>query len=303
MPMSISIPPLLFGFAYSRLGRNGSREVALNTSGVPIRPPAICFFAAAYPASKRRMNPIWKNMPDAAIAVCIAATSSSASAGGFSQKVGFRRLPPPQKEPRSLFGRLAAARRRDDELAMRMRRADDDDRVNRGIVDERCRIGVVLRHVAFGRDFVRERGHWIGNRDQPRLRNPACQIARVHPAEPAEADQTDIETFHLALSLVTSSSFTLMSAGIFSPRITFTALSIAARPISAGNCATEAAIVPSAIAFFASSSASKPTTLIEPVRCAAEIASSAPSAIRSLHAKTLSMSGCACSMFWNTLKP
>jgi hypothetical protein len=33
--MSISIPPLLFGFAYSRLGRNGSRDVDLNTSAGP----------------------------------------------------------------------------------------------------------------------------------------------------------------------------------------------------------------------------------------------------------------------------
>ena len=56
------------------------------------------------------MNPIWKNMPDCAIASCIAATSSSDSAGGFSQNVG-----------------LPALRRRDDELAMRVRRADDDD--------------------------------------------------------------------------------------------------------------------------------------------------------------------------------
>jgi hypothetical protein len=45
--MSISMPPLLEGFAYSRLGRNGSRDVALNTSGIPMRPPSIAFFAAA----------------------------------------------------------------------------------------------------------------------------------------------------------------------------------------------------------------------------------------------------------------
>ena len=45
--MSSSIPPLLFGLAYSRLGRNGSREVDLNTSGIPIRPSSICFFAEA----------------------------------------------------------------------------------------------------------------------------------------------------------------------------------------------------------------------------------------------------------------
>ena len=47
MPMSISIPPLLFGFAYSRLGRNGSRDVDLNTSGVPMRPASISRFPAA----------------------------------------------------------------------------------------------------------------------------------------------------------------------------------------------------------------------------------------------------------------
>ena len=45
--MSISIPPLLFGFAYSRLGRNGSRDVDLNTSGVPMRPASISRFPAA----------------------------------------------------------------------------------------------------------------------------------------------------------------------------------------------------------------------------------------------------------------
>ena len=45
--MSMSMPPLLAGLAYSTLGRKGSREVALKTSGVPMRPASICFFAAA----------------------------------------------------------------------------------------------------------------------------------------------------------------------------------------------------------------------------------------------------------------
>ena len=104
-------------------------------------------------------------------------------------------------------------------------------------------------------------------------------------------------------ALVIISSLTMMSAGSVSPFSTFTALSTAALPISYGNCATDASILPSAIAFFASSSASKPITLIVPVLLAAAIASMAPSAIKSLAAKTVSMSGCACSMFWNTLKP
>ena len=89
---------------------------------------------------------------------------------------------------------------------------------------------------------------------------------------------------------MTISSFTMMSGGSFSPAMTFTALSTAALPISYGNCATVASIVPASIAFFASSSASKPTTRILPVLPAAAIASIAPSAIRSLAANTVSMS-------------
>ncbi len=69
------------------------------------------------------------------------------------------------------------------------------------------------------------------------------------------------------------------------------------RPISLGDCATDATIVPSAIALRASSTASKPTTRIVPVLPPARIASTAPSAIMSLQANTVSISGCACSMF------
>ena len=66
-------------------------------------------------------------------------------------------------------------------------------------------------------------------------------------------------------AFVTISSLTMMSGGSVSPFITFTALSTAALPISYGNCATDASIVPAAIAFFASSSASNPMTRILPV--------------------------------------
>jgi hypothetical protein len=58
MPMSTMMPPLLAGFAYSRLGRNGSRDDDLKTTGLPIAPCSILPFAAAYPGSNRRMNPI-----------------------------------------------------------------------------------------------------------------------------------------------------------------------------------------------------------------------------------------------------
>ena len=97
--------------------------------------------------------------------------------------------------------------------------------------------------------------------------------------------------------------FTLRLGGPSRPRISLTALSTASRPISEGNCATDADIVPAAIALRASSTASKPITRILPVLPAAAIASTAPSAIMSLQAKTASISGCACSMFWKTVKP
>jgi hypothetical protein len=51
------------------------------------------------------------------------------------------------------------------------------------------------------------------------------------------------------------------------------------------------------MAFLASSRASNPMTRMVPVLPAAAIASMAPSAIRSLAAKTVSMSWCAWSMF------
>src|SRR5205814_4292329 len=200
--------------------------------------------------------------------------------------------------------RLAPAGRRDHELTMRVRRADDDQRLDGRIVDERQRIVVVFRRAEFFGDVFCQRSNRIRHRRQARFRDAARKVARVHAAEPPEPNQSNSQaSLHFTWSLVTSSSLTLMSPGIFSPCITFTALSTAARPISDGNCATDASIVPAAIALLASSSASNPMTRIFPVFPAARIASIAPSAIRSLHAKTLSISGWACSMFWKTLNP
>jgi hypothetical protein len=45
--MSRIIPPLLRGFAYSRVVRWGSLEVDLNTTGVPRRPSSTLRLAAA----------------------------------------------------------------------------------------------------------------------------------------------------------------------------------------------------------------------------------------------------------------
>src|SRR4029450_7623385 len=186
----------------------------------------------------------------------------------------------------------------DHELPVRVGGADDDDGFDRRIVDERLGIRVVPRDVELCRDFLRQRADRVGNRHQPRFGDPAGEVPGVDAAQAADADQSNCQTSfasdgHFTLSLVTSSSFTLISGGTVSPRMTFTALSTAARPISDGNCATDASIVPAAIAFFASSRASKPITRIRPVLPAAAMASMAPSAIRSLQANTLSRSGCA----------
>ena len=99
-----------------------------------------------------------------------------------------------------------------------MRRADDDNGVDRRLVDERERIRVMLCDVEFGGHFLRKRADRIRDGDEPRLRDPARQVARVHAPETAEANQSHPEACaHFTLSLVTSSSFTLISSGSFSP--------------------------------------------------------------------------------------
>ena len=137
--------------------------------------------------------------------------------------------------------RLAALRRRDDQLAVRVRRADDDQRVDGRVVDQRERIRVVSRHVEFRGDFLaraippdrpRPRAAFrrCGSRDRARRRGRAGRARSVQ-----SPDVLCERCGHFTLSLVTSSSFTLMSGGTVSPRITLTALSTATRPISDGK--------------------------------------------------------------------
>src|SRR5207247_7896527 len=113
---------------------------------------------------------------------------------------------------------------------------------NSGVVDECEGVDVMSRHVEFVGHFLRDRSGRIGHGHEPRFGDAAGEIARVHAAQPAEPHQSDSEPRfpggyrHFTWSLVTSSSLTLMSGGTVSPRITLTALSTAARLISAGNC-------------------------------------------------------------------
>src|SRR6185369_13482827 len=108
----------------------------------------------------------------------------------------------------------------------------------------------------------------VGHRDQPGLRDARGQVARVDAPEPSQPDQPDLDpplspghcfppaAAPAGLSLVTRSMRTSCSAGTGWPFRSLSAVSTATRPISEGNCATEPMIVPSAMAFLASSTAS-----------------------------------------------
>ena len=183
--MSISIPPLLFGFAYSRLGRNGSRDVDLNTSGVPMRPASICRFrrriAGVEPPHESHLEE---------------------HAGPRDGVLHRRDLA--ERERRRLFAerRLAARRRRQHELPVRVRRRDDHHRVHRRVVDERERVRIVARDVELRRHLLCERRQRIGDRDEPRFRDAARQIARVDAAQAAESNQSHCQaasSFHVVL--------------------------------------------------------------------------------------------------------
>ena len=146
------------------------------------------------------MNPIWKNMPRSADRL-------------------LHRGHLVERERRRLFAerRFAPAGRGHDEIAMRVGGRDDYDRVHRRVVDERERIGVVPADVELlGTSFASDAGR-IGDRYEAGFGNSAGQVARVHTSEPPESNQSNRKTFHFTLSLVTSSSFTLMSSGTFSP--------------------------------------------------------------------------------------
>src|SRR5438552_6008396 len=181
---------------------------------------------------------------------------------------------------------------------MRMRGADDDDGVDVAGFDQFRGLVVRPGDVELFRHLARERAIRVGHGHEPRLRAARAQVARVDAAEASDANQSDVQAGcgHFTFSFVINSIRTLASASIGSCLIACTAFSTARRPISSGNWATEASMTPSLIALRASSTASKPTTRIDPVLPAARIASVAPRAIMSLHAKSVSISGCACSM-------
>ena len=76
---------------------------------------------------------------------------------------------------------------------MNVRRRDDHEGVDRRVVDQRHRIGVVTRHVELRSDVPGEVACRIGHRDETRFGNAPGEIARVDATEPAEANQSDIE--------------------------------------------------------------------------------------------------------------
>src|SRR5512136_648615 len=93
-----------------------------------------------------------------------------------------------------------------------------------------------------------------------------------------------------------------MTASIFSPLMALSAASTPNLPMLYGLCAIEAAISPASMDLTASGLASKPTTTM-PFLPADLMASIAPSAIRSLLAKTAATSGLAVRTFSITVWP
>jgi hypothetical protein len=180
-------------------------------------------------------------------------------------------------------------------IAMRMRRADDDDSVNRRIRDQLFRVGVRFRHVELRRHVARQLLVHVGDRHQPRRRNPRAQVARVDAAEASHSDETNVHPGHL-LDVLLCDQFDA-DPGVRLERFVLDRMHRvldAATAISSGNCATDPRIVPSLIAC-ASSTASKPTR-DRSVLLAARIASTAP-AHHVAAREQRPMSACACSMF------
>ncbi len=151
-----------------------------------------------------------------------------------------------QMDRRGLFAkrRLFRGQRLHDDVAMRVGRTDDDDRIDVPIGNQIRRIRIGPGNIEFGRDLLRQLTVGIGNRRQLRRGNPRTQIACVDAAQPSQSNQSDIQPRHYFSPLVTSSMRTFTSGCATSPRSAFTAFSIAAFPISSGNWATDASIGP-----------------------------------------------------------
>jgi hypothetical protein len=103
------------------------------------------------------------------IAVFIAATSSSASAGGC-----------------------------DHLLAMSMRRCHDDDRVDEGVVEQRHRIGVRARYVELGGNVLRDGAGRVGDRDQTRFGNSPREVTCIHAPQATKPNQPHVQSAHSA---------------------------------------------------------------------------------------------------------
>ena len=69
-----------------------------------------------------------------------------------------------------------------------------------GIVDQRQRVGVRLRDVELFRHLLRQVADRIRHGDEPGLRNPARQVARIHPAETAETNHSYVRVVSIAES-------------------------------------------------------------------------------------------------------
>ena len=81
-------------------------------------------------------------------------------------------------------------------IAMRVGGADDDDGVDRGVVDESEGIGIPLGHVEFARGVLGELGIGVGDSGEAHTGQARRQVARVDFSQPSNPDQACVKLGH-----------------------------------------------------------------------------------------------------------
>ena len=170
------MPPLLAGFAYSRLGRNGSRDVDLKTSGLPIAPCGNLFL-------RRRISGI-----EAAHETHL--KERSRLVDGVRHRRAFGETERRRFLAERRFLRLSGG---DDDLPVRMRRTDNDHGIDVAVGDQVLSGAIGLGHVELLRDLVGERAIAVGDGDDGRFGNSTREIADVHFAKPAQTDDPHLQ--------------------------------------------------------------------------------------------------------------
>ena len=97
--------------------------------------------------------------------------------------------------------RLAGLHRGKHHVLVGVGGADDDDRVDVGVVEQFLRLSVRSAHIEFRRDGPRQFRVRIRDSRELGFGKPRRQVARVHTAEPPETNQSNLQLHFFPLSL------------------------------------------------------------------------------------------------------